>query len=265
MQVVPELDCPLARIRVLLVDDHPLFRAGVRQRLSDNGPDLNVVGEAGSSSQARDMVRALTPDVVVMDIAMPGGNGIEATREIKRLAPKTAVIILSLYDDIQYVEAALEAGASGYFLKTVQGTDLATAVRGAHAGDAVLSPELARVVFQRLSARSRLTDQTPKSRGLSGREVEVLQLVAQGMPNKEIAKAIQLSVRTVEAHLRSIFAKLQVGSRTEAVILAVKDGIIILEEVGAIDDADPDPAGPFTTETNARPPLLDRPRPGPCI
>jgi len=175
------------------------------------------------------MVALLAPDVVLMDIAMGDENGIEATRAIKRQAPAVAVIILSLYDDVQYIEAAVEAGAAGYFLKTVQGPDLAAAVRSAHEGDTVLSPEVAGKVFRRLLPR--LRHQPATWQGLSERESEVLVLVARGAANKEIARSMGLSVRTVEAHMRSIFAKLEVGSRTEAVVFAVKAGLLRLEEV----------------------------------
>src|SRR5450756_1285654 len=147
------------RIRVLLVDDHPLFRAGVRQRLCEQDPDLEVVGEAGNSREAQEMVALLSPDVVLMDIAMGDENDIEATRAIKRKAPAVAVIILSLYNAVQYIEAAVEAGAAGYLLKTVQGPELAAAVRSAHEGDTVLSPEVARKVFGRLLPRLRDADQ----------------------------------------------------------------------------------------------------------
>ena len=224
------------RIRVLLVDDHPLFRAGVGQRLHEHDPDLEIVGEAGNSRQAQEMVARLAPDVVLLDIAMPDENGIDATRAIKGLAPAAAVIILSLYDDVQYIEAAVEAGAAGYFLKTVQGPDLAAAVRSAHQGDTVLSPEVARKVFGRLLPRLRDADQPTSWQRLSERESEVLTSVARGAANKDIAKSMGLSVRTVEAHLRSIFAKLQVGSRTEAVVFAVKAGLLRLEEVELLDD-----------------------------
>ena len=219
------------RIRVLLVDDHPLFRAGVRQRLSEDDPDLEVVGEAESSLQAQHMVALLSPDVVLMDIALGDENGIEATRAIKRRAPAVAVIMLSLYDDVQYVEAAVEAGAAGYFLKTVPGPDLADAVRSAHTGDTVMSPEVAGQVFRRLLPRLRTANQPAPAQRLSERENQVLALVAHGAANREIARSMGLSVRTVEAHLRSVFSKLLVGSRTEAVVFAVKAGLLRLDEV----------------------------------
>ena len=237
MANLPAQEEQARRIRVLLVDDHPLFRAGVRQRLYEDDPNLEVVGEAGSSQQAQEMVALLTPDVVLMDISMGDENGIEATRAIKRHTPAVAVIILSVYDDVQYIEAAVEAGAAGYFLKTVQGPDLAAAVRSAHQGDTVLSPEVARKVFGRLLPRLRDADQPTSWQRLSERESEVLTSVARGAANKEIARSMGLSVRTVEAHLRSIFAKLQVGSRTEAVVFAVKAGLLRLEEVELQDDA----------------------------
>ena len=222
------------RIRVLLVDDHPMFRAGVRERLHQHDPDLVVVGEAGSSRQAQEMVALLSPDVVLMDISMGHENGIEATRAIKQKAPAVAVIILSAYDDVQYIEAAVEAGATGYFLKTVQGPDLAVAVRRAHKGDTVMSPEVAGRVFGRFLPRLRAADQPSLHHRLSEREAEVLALVAHGAANREIARSMGLSVRTVEAHLRSIFAKLLVGSRTEAVVFSVKAGLLSLDEVGLL-------------------------------
>ncbi len=222
-------------IRVLLVDDHPLFRAGVSQRLCEQDSGLEVVGEAGSSQEAREMIARLAPDVVVMDITMRGENGIQATRTIKQAAPATAVIILSLHDDEQYILAAVEAGAAGYLLKTVQGPELAAAVRRAHNGDWVSSPELVDMVFRRLLPRLGGPPEPMYAQRLSGREAEVLTLVARGAANKEIARFMGLSVRTVEAHVRNIFVKLQVGSRTEAVMLAVKQGILRLEEVKLSD------------------------------
>lgn len=219
------------RIRVLLVDDHPMFRAGVRQRLCEHDPEIEVVGEAENAQQAQEMVSVLRPDVVLMDIAMPGESGIEATRMIKQLAPLVTVVILSLYNDAQYIEAAIEAGATGYLLKTVHGPDLARAVRDAFRGEAVMSPEVSSKMFRQLLPQLRNGRQLMTGQQLSEREAEVLSQVARGAANKDVAKSMQLSVRTVDAHLRSIFAKLQVTSRTEAVILAVKVGQLRLEEV----------------------------------
>ncbi|MCC7390705.1 MAG: response regulator transcription factor [Phycisphaerales bacterium] len=211
-------------VRVLLVDDHPLFRAGVAQRLMETDSSLLIVAECGTVREVLEYAPRARPDVILMDIGMPDGNGIEATRQLMADMPEVAIIILSIYDDIQYVDAALEAGAAGYFLKTVQGPELATAIRNAHEGDAVLSPELAEAVFRRISRRTGSTSAPADL--LSGRELDVLRLLALGRANKEIARELELSVRTVEAHLRSIYAKLQVGSRTEAVIAAIRKGAV---------------------------------------
>lgn len=219
------------RIRVLLVDDHPLFRAGVRQRLCEHDPDIEVVGEAENAQEAQEMVTTLLPDLVLMDIAMPGESGIEITRMIKQVTPLVTVVILSLYSDVQYIEAAVQAGATGYLLKTVQGPELAKAVRSAYNGEAVMSQEVSSKVFRQLLPQLRNGRQSVTEQQLSEREMEVLSQVARGAANKEIAKSMQLSVRTVDSHLRSIFSKLQVTSRTEAVMLAVKAGRLRLEEV----------------------------------
>lgn len=219
------------RIKILLVDDHPLFRAGVRQRLCEHDPNMEIVGEADGAAQAQEMVRELLPDVVLMDIAMPGESGIEATRLIKEISPTVTVVILSLYNDVQYIEAAAQAGATGYLLKTVQGPELARAVRSACNGEAVMSQEISSKVFRQLLPQLRNGRAPTSEQQLSEREMEVLSQVARGAANKDIAKSMQLSVRTVDAHLRSIFSKLQATSRTEAVILAVKAGRLRLEEV----------------------------------
>lgn len=211
-------------VRVLLVDDHPLFRAGVAQRLVEADANLLIVAECGTVREVLEYAPRARPDVILMDIGLPDGNGIDATGQLLQTMPEVAIIILSIYDDIQYVDAALEAGAAGYFLKTVEGPELVTAIRHAHEGDAVLSPELAAAVFRRISRRSVSTSAPVDV--LSGREHDVLRLLALGRANKEIARELELSVRTVEAHLRSIYAKLQVGSRTEAVIAAIKKGAV---------------------------------------
>lgn len=224
------------RIRVLLVDDHPLFRAGVRQRLSEHDSEIEVVGEAGSAREAKEMAEELLPDVVLLDIAMPVESGIEATRMIKQVTPQVIVVILSLYNDVQYIEAAVRAGATGYLLKTVQGPELAKAVRRAYNGEAVMSQEISSLVFQQLLPQLRSGRHSMSEQQLTEREMEVLSLVARGAANKEIARSMQLSVRTVDSHLRSIFSKLQATSRTEAVILAVKAGRLRLEEVELIRD-----------------------------
>jgi len=237
MPLDPAVDHVSRRIKILLVDDHPLFRAGVRQRLCEHDPDIEIVGEAESAQQALEFVKTLLPDVVLMDIAMPGESGIEATRMIKEMAPLVTVVILSLYNDVQYIEAAVRAGATGYLLKTVQGPELAKAIRSAFNGEAVMSQEISSKVFRQLLPQLRNGRQGMTEQQLSDREMEVLSQVARGAANKEIARSMQLSVRTVDSHLRSIFSKLQATSRTEAVILAVKAGRLRLEEVELMRDS----------------------------
>ncbi|MGZ5368224.1 MAG: response regulator [Aeromicrobium sp.] len=220
--VTNEVD-PASRVRVLVVDDHPIFRAGLREQLETD--DFDVVGEAGSGLEALDLVGRLLPQVVLMDIAMSEMNGIETTRRLQTSFPAVDVIILSVYDDEQYVQAALEAGASGYLLKTVETAELQSAVAMVAHGGSVLSPSIARQVLTRLSGSP------PASIKLSERERQVLNLAASGAANKRIASELYLSSRTVDAHMRSIFDKLGVSSRTEAVIEAVRQHLIQIEDV----------------------------------
>jgi two-component system, NarL family, nitrate/nitrite response regulator NarL len=204
------------QIAVLVVDDHPLFRAGICDRIQSVDDSIVVVGEAGSGSEACEQIAVSRPAVVLMDIAMPGMNGIEATRIIARSWPEVAVIILSVYDDDQYVQAALTAGAAGYLLKTVDAAELRESIRQVARGGSVLSPAVMRSVLGHLSGAP------AQPAGLSERERQVLELVAQGAANKAIAKELLLSTRTVEAHLRNIFDKLGATSRTEAVTSALR-------------------------------------------
>ncbi|MCX6432270.1 MAG: response regulator transcription factor [Actinobacteria bacterium] len=211
-------------IRVLIVDDHPLFRDGIRERLESGDGSIVVIGEAGDGNQALALVATLTPDVVLMDISMPGMNGIEATRLIHGEFPDVAIIILSVYDDDQYVHAAITAGASGYLLKTVEAAELRNSVTRVANGETALSPPVARTVL------SWVANPPPESPQLSDRERQVLELAAQGASNKTIANALFLSTRTVEAHMRTIFDKLGVSSRTEAVTYAVRHQWIQLSD-----------------------------------
>ncbi|MFA4966011.1 MAG: response regulator transcription factor [Thermoleophilia bacterium] len=217
-----------ARPRVLIVDDHSLFRAGVRQQLADFSEAVEVVGEAGDGEEAVALVASLRPDVVLMDISMPGMNGIEATRVIKRDQPRVAVLVLTVYDARQYVTALLDAGAAGYLLKNVEIDDLTRAILDVHAGESVLDPAVSRAVFGRYA-------RPPAPEGpvceLSAREMEVLRLAAGGSANKQIAGALGVSVRTVHAHMRHILTKLGVGSRTEAVVHGLQNGWLELDDL----------------------------------
>ena len=219
-------DEPGAPISIVIADDHALVREGTR-RLLDSENGLIVVGEAGDGASAVAEVERLKPDVVIMDIAMPGMNGIEATRQIKARQPQVAVLALTAHDDDQYILKLLDAGAAGFMLKDARGRELADAVRAVHRGETILSPAIAARAARLASERRAQTESRPP---LSDREMEVLREAARGLPNKDIARRLNLSVRTVHTHLGNIFSKLGVGSRTEAVLLALRSGWISLED-----------------------------------
>jgi DNA-binding NarL/FixJ family response regulator len=214
-------------IRVILADDHALVREGTR-RLLEAENDVEVVAEAASGEEAIDAAKRLHPDIAIMDIAMPGIGGIAATRAIKVCSPETAILVLSAYDDEPYLMALLEAGAAGFLLKNVHGQELIDAIRAVSRGESVLQPSVAEKIMRRLSARTDTAHQS--SDPLSEREFDVLRLAARGLANKEIARRLGLSIRTVHSHLANIFMKMHVGSRTEAVLQALRQGIISLQD-----------------------------------
>lgn len=228
------------KIRVLLCDDHAMVREGTR-RILEGEPDIEVVGEAEDGFQAIRMVQELVPDVVAMDVSMPRMNGIEATKCIKEMRPETFVLALTAYDDFQYVSRLLENGASGYMLKSSRSEELIAAIRATALGDSVLDAGVARELFARLARRTPGQTHPEASRGtsggpeaqepaartpLTGQELRVLQLASRGLANKEIASHLEVSPRTVQSHLSSVFLKLGVSSRTEAVVTALRTGLI---------------------------------------
>lgn len=218
------------RIRVLIADDHAVVREGTRQILEAE-PDMVVVAEAGDGEEAIRFAGRYHPDVALLDISMPKLDGIEATKQIKALYPDIVVLILSAYDNDQFVFSLLEAGAAGYLLKTMRGQELRDAVRAVHAGESVLHPSIARKVLDHFVSASGQPQTRRSSEILSEREKEVLKLATRGFGNQDIADELCLSLRTVQAHLAHIFHKLGASSRTEAVVRALKEGWISLEDI----------------------------------
>ena len=210
-------------IRVLVVDDHALHRDGIRQILGQQ-PDIQIAGEAESAELALVLVNQLHPSVVLMDIRLPGMNGIDATRRIRRDHPGTRVLVVSAYDDEEYIRGALEAGASGHLSKAAPGRQLIEAVRAVAAGGTVIEPAMLNHLLAGTSSAPLPAAQ------LTERELAVLELLAHGLHNKQVATRLGISRRTVERHCDNIYDKLGVGSRTEAVVQAISAKLVSLPD-----------------------------------
>ncbi len=220
------------KIRVLLADDHAVLREGMRNLL-ERERDIEVVGEANDGEEAVSLVSKLKPDVVLMDIVMPKLNGIEATKQIKQISPSTNVLILTAYSDIRYILGLLEAGACGYLLKSAHSGEITSAIHAVRSGESVLDPVVTHKLLERVVGPVKGPGGNSTKGLLSQREIEILKLAAKGMSNRDIANALFLSVRTVKAHLTNIFNKMCVGCRTDAIVKALREGYITLDDTTA--------------------------------
>jgi DNA-binding NarL/FixJ family response regulator len=213
-----------SQIRIVIVDDHPLMREGLRALVASL-PDIEVVGEAGDGEAARREAQLTHPDVVVMDLHMPGTNGVEATRAILRTTPTSRVLVLTMFEDDESVFAAMRAGASGYLVKGAQQDEIIRAVRSVAAGQAIFGPSVARRIIDYFAVGTRTAPSAEPFPELTAREREVLDLIAAGRTNSAIARHLVISSKTVSNHISAIFAKLRVADRTEAIARARQAGL----------------------------------------
>jgi len=218
------------KTRIMIVDDHAMLREGMRNLLEQE-EDFELVGEACDGEEAIRVAEELTPDIIIMDIVMPKLNGVEATRQIKASNPGIQVLVLSAYNDIQYIIGLLEAGACGYLLKNSPGKDVIKAIRSVRSGESVLDPEITHKLVQRLANISKTSEDREPNSHLTNREMEILKLASRGMSNKEMSEKLFISLRTVKAHMTNIFNKLGCNSRTDAIIKGLKQGYIELDDI----------------------------------
>jgi len=215
----------MAKIRVLVTDDHAIVRDGICALLALTG-DIEAVGVAANGREALGMVRELMPDVVLMDVAMPIMDGVEATRRIRKEFPKVKVLALTQYDDKAYVFSVIEAGASGFISKTAVSSELAAGIRSVYRGDSFLSPSVARFLVEDYQQVASMKESQDPYEQLTNREREVLKLVVEGHTTQEIAAMLVLSPKTVERHKTNLMAKLDIHNRTELIKYALRKGII---------------------------------------
>ncbi len=210
-------------ISVLLVDDHSVVRQGVKAFLITQ-PDITVVGETGSGEEAIKLAAQHIPDVILMDLIMPSMDGVEATRRVKQVSPRSQVVVLTSYHEDEHIFPALKAGALSYILKDISAEELADAVRKAAAGEAVLHPRVAARVIKELQGKRE--DTLNPFTELSERELEVLKLIADGMSNAEMAAQLVLSEKTIKGHVSNILSKLHLADRTQAAVYAWREGVV---------------------------------------
>jgi DNA-binding NarL/FixJ family response regulator len=215
----------MSSIRVLIADDHAILRDGVRALLALSD-DITVVGEAATGQQAVELARTLAPDVILMDIAMPGLGGLEATIEIRKDNPQAKILVLSQYEDREYIRRFLKAGVSGYVLKKAAGSELTTAIRAVSRGGLVLDPDVAREAMREQVGSTAPGRTADPYEALTDREKQVLKLVAEGHSNKEVAELLDISVKTAMSHREHIMQKLDLHSRTDLIKFALQQGVI---------------------------------------
>jgi DNA-binding NarL/FixJ family response regulator len=236
MEETPDMQGEISPVRIIIADDHILVREGI-QAMLESEPDLEVIGEAADGREALELCRELCPDLVLMDVRMPVMDGLEATRKIKRECPETSVLMVTTYESSDYLFEAIKAGAAGYVLKNVSKPQLSNALRRVLSGESPLNQELAMEMLQRFIAeekpRTKKTSEEPPGQlldeALTGRELEVLQLLASGLTNQEIGRMLVISAGTVKHHVRHIVSKLGVSDRTQAAVRAVELGLLTRE------------------------------------
>jgi two-component system response regulator NreC len=217
----------MAKVRVLVTDDHAIVRDGICALLALTG-DIEAVGEATNGREALEMVRKLAPDVVLMDISMPLMDGLEATRRIHKEFPQTKVIVLTQYEDREYVLPVIEAGASGFVSKTAASSELTSAIRSVYRGDSFLSPSIARLLVEDYRHMAKAGKSQDTSEQLTDREREILKLLAEGHSTHEIARMLVISPKTVERHKTNLMAKLDIHNRLDLFKYALRKGIIVV-------------------------------------
>ena len=215
----------MPKIRVLVVDDHTIVRDGICALLRLAG-DIEVVGEAANGREALEMAKKLMPDVVLMDIAMPNMDGLEATRRIRKEFPKVKVLVLTQYDAKEYVFPVIEAGASGFISKTAASSELVSGIRSVYRGDSFLSPSAARILVEDYQQEASIRKEQDPYKQLTDREREILKLLAEGYTTRKIADMLVISVKTVEGHKTNLMSKLDIHNRTDLVKYALRKGII---------------------------------------